>query len=55
MSSQLALTDKRAGEAIAVEERNVAQSELEPQPGELDLPSFDPLPFDNRLLMSPFS
>lgn len=53
LNKQLEQNDKRAGEAIAVEERGIEEQEAEEAFAELDLPSFDPLPFDDRLLMAP--
>ncbi|KAK0260442.1 hypothetical protein LTR35_017979 [Friedmanniomyces endolithicus] len=50
---QLDYNGRRAGEAIAVEERGIAQQEAEEFMAELDITSFDPLPWDDRLMMSP--
>jgi len=50
---QLDYNGRRAGEAIAVEERGIVEQEAEEFAAELDLPSFDPLPWDDRLMMSP--
>lgn len=52
---QIEQNERRADEAISVEERGVAEQEFEEFQAELDLPSFDPFPFDDRLLMSPAS
>jgi hypothetical protein len=50
---QLDQTAKRASEAIAVEERGIQEAETSEFLEELDLPSFESLPFDDRLLLSP--
>jgi hypothetical protein len=52
LRKQMELNERRADEAIAVEERSILDLEAEEQ-AELDLPSFDPLPWDDRLLLSP--
>ncbi|KAK0249749.1 hypothetical protein LTS00_018370, partial [Friedmanniomyces endolithicus] len=50
---QLDYNGRRAGEAIAVEERGIEEQEAEEFMAELDLPSFEPLPWDDRLMLSP--
>lgn len=50
---QIEQNEKRAGEAISVEERGIEEQEFEEFQTELDLPSFEPFPFDDRLLMAP--
>jgi len=47
--ASLEQNERRADEAVAVEERGLREQESE----ELDLPSFDPFPWDDRLLLSP--
>ena len=50
---QLDYNGRYAGKAIAVEEQGIKEQEAEEFIAELDLPSFDPLPQDNRLMLSP--
>lgn len=50
---QLDQTERRAGEAVAVEEREIQESDVVEFVEELGLQSFDPFPLDNRLLLSP--
>ena len=50
---QLDYNGRRAGEAIAVEERGIEEQEAGEFTAELDLPSFDLLPWDDRLMLSP--
>ncbi|KAK0768761.1 hypothetical protein LTR38_018051 [Friedmanniomyces endolithicus] len=50
---QLDQNSRRADEAVAVEERGIAEQETEEFMAELDLPSFEPAPWDDRLMMSP--
>ncbi|KAK1065387.1 hypothetical protein LTR74_007912 [Friedmanniomyces endolithicus] len=50
---QLDYNSRCAGEAIAVEEQSIEEQEAEEFMAELDLPSFDPLPWDDRLMLSP--
>ena len=53
MHRQLDYNGRRAGEAIAVEEQGIEEQEAEEFMAKLDLPSFDPLPWDDRLMLSP--
>ena len=48
---QLALVDKRIGDAVEMEERSIREQEAE----EMALETFVPMPFDDRLSMSPSS
>ncbi|KAK4892676.1 hypothetical protein LTR49_028567, partial [Elasticomyces elasticus] len=50
---QLGQNSTRAEEVIAVEERGIEEQEAEEFMAELDLPSFEPHPWDDRLMMSP--
>jgi hypothetical protein len=50
---QLDQNNRRAGEAIAVEERGIEEQETEEFLAELELPPFEPAPWDDRLMMSP--
>lgn len=50
---QLGQNSTRAEEVIAVEERGIEEQEAEEFLAELDLPSFEPHPWDDRLMMSP--
>ena len=55
LSKELSQNERRAEEAIAVEDRSIREQEVEELSAELDLPSFEPFPFDDRLLMDPTS
>ncbi len=50
---QLDYNGRYAGKAIAVEEQGIEEQEAEEFIAKLDLPSFDPLPQDDRLMLSP--
>lgn len=50
---QMEHNDSKADEAIAVEERGIQEQEVEEFFAEMDLPSFEPAPFDDRLIMRP--
>ena len=50
---QLDYNGRRTGKAIAVEEQGIKEQEAEEFIAELDLPLFDPLPWDDRLMLSP--
>ena len=55
LSLELSQNETRAEEAIAVEDRSIREQEAEELSAELDLPSFESFPFDDRLLMDPTS
>lgn len=50
---QMEYNETKAAEAITVEERGIQEQEVEEFSAELDLESFEPFPFDDRLLMEP--
>lgn len=50
---QMEQNERRAGEAISVEERGIQDQEMQEFLEELDIPSFEPYPFDDRLIMAP--
>ncbi|KAK5698203.1 hypothetical protein LTR97_007164 [Elasticomyces elasticus] len=53
IEAQDRLSQSLAKEVIAVEERGIEEQEAEEFMAELDLPSFEPHPWDDRLMMSP--
>ena len=53
LRKQLDQNDRKASKAVVVKERSIAEQEAEEFIAELDIPSFELLPWDDRLLLSP--